>query len=94
MNMIDQIPYHICMQYMHRFVKIQTEDGNVYEGIVAKVDNDNIILAIPDGHEEPQERAFGPYGFGGGFPRPRFRYRPFIFPLRRLVGIYPFLFFI
>ncbi|WP_248924501.1 phosphatidylinositol kinase [Paenibacillus hamazuiensis] len=90
--MIQQYPYHVCMQYLHRYVKVQTTDGKVFEGIIAHVDHDKVILAIPEGKEAPAHRAFiGPFGPGFGF-FPGFR--PFAFPFGALGGIFPFTFFI
>ena len=67
--MIHQYPYHVCMQYLHRYVKIQTTDGRIYEGVIAHVDSDNVILAIPEGREVPENRAFiNPFAFEGSSP--------------------------
>ncbi|KRF42229.1 hypothetical protein [Paenibacillus sp. Soil787] len=91
--MIHQYPYHVCMQYLHRYVKIQTTDGRIYEGVIAHVDSDNVILAIPEGREVPENRAFiNPFAFGGFFPG--FAFRPFAFPFASLAGVFPFTFFI
>jgi hypothetical protein len=92
--MIQQYPYHVCMQYVNRYVKLQTTDGQVYEGVIAHVENDRVILAIPEDKAMPDHRFFGvpPFGFGGFFPG--FRFRPFGFPFGGIGGIFPFSFFI
>ncbi len=89
--MIHQYPYHVCMQYMHRFVRIETEDGQMYEGFIANVDQQNVTLAIPSpGNQHEQRQFWG--AFGGAFPYGGFF--PYVLPLAALAAIYPLAFFI
>jgi|GEM_PF-4680801 len=97
--MIDQYPYHVCMQYHGRYVKVQLTDGREYEGIIVRVDNDKVLIAIPEGREMPigaeRQRAFfgAPFfGYPGFFPG--FGFRPFFFPYFGIRRIFPFPFFI
>ncbi|MEB3103591.1 phosphatidylinositol kinase [Ferviditalea candida] len=89
--MMHQYPYHVCMQYLHRYVRVQMNDGKVYEGFIANVDQEKVTLAIPAPEKEGEHRQF--FGtFGGFFPYGRFF--PLGLPLAGLGGIYPLGFFI
>ena len=87
--------YRLCQQHMHRYVLVQLQDGSSIDGIIEKVDVENVYLAVPIG-EQDTRAFFGYPGFGYGFPghgfgfgypffRPRFR--PFIFPLTSLLAL-------
>lgn len=39
----------MCNHHMHRYVLVQTNDGNSYDGFVEHVDDQNVYLAIPIG---------------------------------------------
>ncbi|WP_236416746.1 hypothetical protein [Paenibacillus sp. JJ-223] len=41
----------LCMDHLHRYVCIQMEDGNLFDGIVEHVDDDMVYLAVPVGPE-------------------------------------------
>ncbi|MED4732404.1 hypothetical protein P9597_30775 [Aneurinibacillus migulanus] len=59
--------YTSCRQYLHRYVRITTKDGNVYDGFIADVNPENVTLAIPTCEAEgADDRQFG-------FGRRRFR---------------------
>jgi hypothetical protein len=66
---IEEI-YLLCKQHIHRYVRVQMEDGSVHDGIVENVDDDHLYLAVPVGDMEmEQSRAFLPYsGYGYGYP--------------------------
>lgn len=46
---------------MHRGVRVQTMDGNVYEGTIVQVDDRFLYLSVP---QATQNRAFFPGAFG------------------------------
>jgi hypothetical protein len=62
--------YLLCKQHIHRYVRVQMEDGSVHDGMVENVDDDRLYLAVPVGGMEMEpSRAFLPYsGFGYGYP--------------------------
>jgi hypothetical protein len=42
----------VCEQHVHHYVVATTKDGQTYEGIVAKVDDKHVHLAIPMAEED------------------------------------------
>ncbi|MCY7486975.1 MULTISPECIES: hypothetical protein [Paenibacillus] len=47
-----------CQKHMHRFVRVQTHDGVVYQAIVESVDQNYISLAVPTcTHAEPVQAS-------------------------------------
>lgn len=45
--MHPEVAYDLSMRHMNRFVRVTTTDGQVFEGFVADVDPNHVILAIP-----------------------------------------------
>jgi hypothetical protein len=84
----------LCKKHINKYVLIQTTDGMQYDGIVADVDGEHVVLAVPAGGADfvpPHARAFagfGGYPYGWGVP---FGYGPYFYPygyggrFRRLV---------
>ncbi|CAH0119625.1 MULTISPECIES: hypothetical protein [unclassified Paenibacillus] len=77
--------YEICVKHIHRYVRVQMRDGCYYEGIIEKVDEKYLYLAVPIGGEPyPMPRAFTPYGYGF-YPYYPIRFRRLILPLAALL---------
>lgn len=85
--------HHLCLTCMNKYVGVQTNDGQTYDGFIAHVDQTHITLAVPTDEmvhgmsgmpaHESTYRQFG--FFPGFFPRRRFFFHriPF-FGLRNL----------
>ncbi|MBO8155589.1 MAG: hypothetical protein H0Z32_03920 [Bacillaceae bacterium] len=69
-----------CKNYMLQYVVIEMNDGSSYDGIVEDMDDDHVIILIPEGDQDwghhreteqnEEERQFGYGGFpgyGGGY---------------------------
>ena len=97
--------YHLCHQHINRYVMIQFKDGTWVDGIIEKIEGENVHVAVPIAAAE-DKRAFFPGfgfpgffpgfgfpGFGFGFPFFRPRFRPFIFPFGSFGGLTPLPFF-
>ncbi|MGO4888558.1 hypothetical protein ACJ2A9_12415 [Anaerobacillus sp. MEB173] len=90
--------YDACNQYHLYFVKMQTDDGQMHDGIIEDVDQEGVTLLTPEGDMDNDHRfgypggfygpggygGFSPYGHGYGFPRRFRRFRRRRFPLHRL----------
>ncbi|MFC0212073.1 hypothetical protein ACFFK0_06330 [Paenibacillus chartarius] len=97
MDMDHQQGIALCMQHMHRYVGIQTADGAYHDGIIEKVDETHVYLAVPIGCESDSRAFFpGPFGgypaFGYGFPYgygfwPRRRFYRTVLPLAALLSL-------
>ena len=79
--------HSLCQQYMHQPVMLQTQDHQVYQGMIAGVDNDNVYLMVPTDATDNsmymrndhanQTRQFGYGGFGYN---PYYSYNPYYYP--------------
>ncbi|MFD1739679.1 hypothetical protein ACFSCX_24655 [Bacillus salitolerans] len=66
-------PGHVkdfCKKHKDFYVLLEMNDGQQYDGIVDKVDDENVYMLIPDGdHHQDREFSFGgyddDYGYGG-----------------------------
>ncbi|MFC4597315.1 hypothetical protein [Cohnella hongkongensis] len=56
--------YHVCRSYMNRRVRVQTNCGACYEGVIVDVDRENVYLRTSGGVRI--SGWFGP-GFGPGY---------------------------
>lgn len=100
--MHKQQAYHLCRQYMHRYVIITTKDGRKHDGFIENVDGDNVYLAVPRGgmrgtgspsHSKDKEgRQFiDPYGYPGYYgygPIPDYGYGYSSYPYPGYYGGY------
>lgn len=87
-----------CEQHMHRYVLAHTHDGWCCDGFIEHVDDEQVVLAVPYGMDEKDDRAFLPYyPFGGPlypypyFPRRRFYRRRFPLGALFALSLLPFL---
>jgi hypothetical protein len=92
--------YDFCHKHRYHYVMVEMDDGNMYDGIIHKVDRDQVDLLMPVGdqrEENEEERQYGfvgyygyPYGgywypYGGyGIPLRFRRFRRFRFPFFRI----------
>lgn len=53
----------LCKKHINRYVLIQMNDGQVFDGIIESVDEDNIYLAVPIGDGQMMGHA-GPAPHG------------------------------
>ncbi len=87
---------------MNKYVLVETNDGQQFDGIIVDVDADQVILAVPDmgagmmynPDAYMDQRVFGygyPYGYGFGSPYfygyPGRRFRRLALPLAALTAI-------
>jgi len=89
----------LCKQHIHKYVLIHTTDGLHYDGIIAGIDEEHVILAVPAGPADammPQARALtGYYGYPHygypyyGYPYYGYggRFRRLALPLAALAAI-------
>ncbi|CAG7647607.1 hypothetical protein ACFQI7_20405 [Paenibacillus allorhizosphaerae] len=42
--------HHICKQHTHHFVRLQTVEGHVYEGVIVSCDEGHVYLSVPHPH--------------------------------------------
>ncbi|MNW03236.1 hypothetical protein D3C71_1991420 [compost metagenome] len=78
----------LCQAHMNKFVRIQMQDGAVYEGVVEKVDHEHVFIACPMRAEEgAADSRYFPYGGWGGPWNPGFGYRRFALPLLGLTTL-------
>ncbi|MFD2618428.1 hypothetical protein [Terrilactibacillus laevilacticus] len=80
----------ICQKYMNYHVVGQMKDGKKIEGILTGMDDQHVMLLVPEDvseseRESSDERYYG--GGYGGYPRYR-RFRPYRFPYFQFV--FPF----
>ncbi|MCE5171689.1 acetyl-CoA acetyltransferase [Paenibacillus profundus] len=53
--------HHVCNMYKDRHVRVQTVDGQVYDGVISNVDRDYLYLHTQ--HPMPQRSLYGSYYF-------------------------------
>ncbi|WP_163537043.1 hypothetical protein [Gracilibacillus sp. YIM 98692] len=84
----------MCNDYMNYHVYGDLNDGSQFEGIIISVDNNSVIILIPEDVEEGSfHRQYG-YDDDYGRPRRRFRrYRRQRFPFDLLRGLFLFPFY-
>ncbi|RYM05697.1 hypothetical protein EWH99_05465 [Sporolactobacillus sp. THM7-7] len=76
----------ICKRYMNYHVIAQMRDGTQRDGILEGMDDQGVIMLVPEDVDSDDDRQF--FGYGPGF-RPRFRrFRRFRFPFSLFV--FPF----
>ncbi|ANA80053.1 hypothetical protein C7121_07120 [Paenibacillus glucanolyticus] len=62
-NMRDSIQsvrdhiHHLCKQYANQLVRVETLDGDVFEGTIIRCDRGILYLSLPDYNHQ---RGFGP----------------------------------
>ncbi|HEY2492551.1 MAG TPA: hypothetical protein VGI33_06540 [Paenibacillus sp.] len=73
-------PKKLCCEHIHRYVRVWIVDGRAFDGFVESVDEEQLYLAIPVGHEMPDneqiglenaghpECSVGHHGNFGGYP--------------------------
>ncbi|GAB3790758.1 hypothetical protein [Virgibacillus kimchii] len=82
--------YDFCSKHRDHYVMMETDDGNVYDGIILNVEADNVIILMPIGEQRPEASGedsqfryggYGyPYGGYGRFPHRFRRFQRFTFP--------------
>lgn len=83
--------HSLCQQYLNQHVQIQTQDHQMYQGIVESVDNDNVYLLIPDntqmemdysqmGQMPAQQGMTRQWGYGPGYGYPGYGYPGYGYP--------------
>ena len=87
----------VCNKYMNFYVLGQMLDGSQVEGIITSMDDDGVIMLVPEEIEaEEHDNRYGGYGGYGGhggrrrhrrFRRRRYPYAQFVFPF---ILPYPF----
>ncbi|WP_096435187.1 hypothetical protein [Alteribacter populi] len=92
--------HELCQAYNNHLVQFETNDGQVYDGIIDGMDQNGVDMLVPVGdmdqgsnHEYERQFGFGGYGGGYGYPRRFRRFRRHRFPffgIRRL--FFPFFF--
>ncbi|WP_136606556.1 hypothetical protein [Paenibacillus dokdonensis] len=65
----------VCKKHMYRYVRATMSDGSAHDGFVEHVDEENVYLAVPVGHENmPYDHGnVSPYHHGGCWD-PCYRY--------------------
>ncbi|MDQ0158226.1 hypothetical protein [Alkalibacillus salilacus] len=56
--------HHLCRQHQMHFVHLETQDGQMFDGIIDDVDDQSVTLIMPWGDME-QDRFDD--GYGGGY---------------------------
>ncbi|MCE5167775.1 hypothetical protein LQV63_00380 [Paenibacillus profundus] len=62
--------HELCHKHMHRYVKVQTMDGCVYQGVIECVDHEHLYLAVPMAgcsvpYMTPSAAPYGYYPYAG-----------------------------
>lgn len=61
-----------CKQYHHHYIMMEADDGQIYEGIIDGMDDDNVDMLVPIGDMDREDMRQYPYG---GYP-----YSPYGYP--------------
>lgn len=56
---VQQHLHHVCSQHANRLVRVETVDGDVFEGHIVHIDKSILYLSLSDG----ETRAFLPGAF-------------------------------
>ncbi|CAM3909891.1 hypothetical protein COLU111180_13850 [Cohnella lubricantis] len=65
---VKQHLHHVCAQHANRLVKVETVDGDVFEGHIVHIDKSILYLSLSN---DGADRAFLPgFGFPGNFILP------------------------
>lgn len=64
-----------CKQYHHHYIMAQANDGQVYEGIIDRMDDDHVDMIVPIGEmdrDDTRQFVYGgyPYGYPYGYFNP------------------------
>lgn len=80
-----------CQKHMYHYVTLTLTDGRTIEGIIEKVDTDNMtVLVAEDVMDNEGEHGIDTRQYYGGFVHPRRRYRcfsPQVLPLAALATL-------
>ncbi|WP_411954243.1 hypothetical protein ACKXGF_13650 [Alkalibacillus sp. S2W] len=96
--------HHLCRQNQMHFVHLETQDGQLFDGIIDDVDGQSVTLIMPwgdmeqdrfdDGYGGGYGQGYGGPGYGQGYggpgryPRRFRRFRRYRFPFRFLNRIF------
>lgn len=89
--------HDLCHKHQLELMQLQTSDGQIYDGIIERVDQEGVTVLMPCGDEQQDEwnrqfgwyGGFGPgYGYGFGYPRRFRRFRRRRFPFFTLSGLW------
>ncbi|AOZ91730.1 hypothetical protein [Paenibacillus crassostreae] len=58
----------LCQQHIHRYVRVMIQDGRAVDGFIENVDDENIYLAVPVGHEMNNEQVEAAQYHGNNAP--------------------------
>ncbi|MRG87202.1 hypothetical protein GH754_12875 [Salinibacillus xinjiangensis] len=92
----------LCKNYMNYHVIVQLSDGSQFDGIIDGMDDDGVIIMVPEDVDEGQMQMNRQYGYGYddyddyGRPRRRRRFRRFRrrrFPYQSLFGLFGYPYF-
>ena len=81
MDLITRNTHEQCIKLMYHHVILSMSDGSSFDGIIEAVDQDNISVLVgedvmEEGESNQETRQY--YGYdGGGYGRPRRRFRRF-----------------
>jgi hypothetical protein len=89
--MMKHEAHSLCKEHMNRFVRVQMQDGAVYDGVIENVDEEYVYMACPVRADEEDARYL-PYpgvGYGFGYPYGYHypRYRRYGLPLAGLLAL-------
>jgi hypothetical protein len=78
----------LCEAHLHRYVEVKLADGSHYDGIVERVDDHWLFLAVPGAVEQMRGYFPGPFypGYGPYYPYPP-RFSRLVLPLAALAAL-------
>lgn len=94
--MMTHEAHALCKEHLNRFVRVQMQDGAVFDGVIEHVDDEHVYMACPVRDGETDEDRYVPYpgpafGYPGypGYPYGYFypRYRRYALPLAGLLAL-------